>query len=154
MDYIILIIVGIVGVVLGTYFGKRRAGKVENIPKIITEVGFDFDWDEKKVWSLDIPVTEMDVKELEWHFDIPFWNKDGIWYVLKPRDVINNPEEYKEEYSRTMKADLSHPIDIMKNKGRWLVLDGLHRLVKLAILGEKKVKVRIIPREKIPEITN
>ena len=63
-------------------------------------------------------------------------------------------KEYKEEYSRTMKADLSHPIDIMKNKGRWLVLDGLHRLVKLAILGEKKVKVRIIPREKIPEITN
>jgi hypothetical protein len=40
----------------------------------------------------------------------------------------------------------------MENKGRWLILDGLHRLMKLSVEGEEKVKVRIIPREKIPEI--
>jgi hypothetical protein len=51
------------------------------------------------------------------------------------------------------KADTSYPIDIMENKGRWLILDGLHRLVKLYEQGEKTVKVRIIPRKKIPEIT-
>lgn len=32
------------------------------------------------------------------------------------------------------------------------VLDGLHRLVKLAMQGDQRVKVRIIPREKISEI--
>ena len=51
------------------------------------------------------------------------------------------------------KADISFPIDIMENKGRWVILDGLHRLVKLYENGAKKIKVRIIPREKIPEIT-
>jgi len=56
--------------------------------------------------------------------------------------VIDNPEAHKEEYERTMKADMEYPIDIMENRGRWLILDGLHRLMKAAILGEKKVKVR------------
>ena len=51
-----------------------------------------------------------------------------------------------------MKADLKYPIDIMENKGRWLILDGLNRLMKAYLLKMKTVKVRIIPRDKIPEI--
>jgi len=51
-----------------------------------------------------------------------------------------------------MNADLSYPIDIMENKGRWLILDGLHRLVKAKILGFDKVKVRKIPRTEILKI--
>lgn len=124
----------------------------EKIPKIIQEVGFDFDWSEKKVWALNIPITEICIKELEWHFNIPFWNEHGS-YNLKPIDVINNPDKHKKKYERIMKSDLNYPLDIMENKGRWLLLDGLHRLVKSTILGNNKVKVRIIPREKIPEIT-
>lgn len=124
----------------------------DEYPQIIKEVGFDFHWDEGRVWALDVPVTEMAIRELEWHFDIPFWDKGGRRYALKPRDVIEHPEEHKEEYDRTMAADLSYPLDIMENKGRWLMLDGLHRLVKAVILGEKKVRVRIVPRERIPDI--
>jgi len=51
----------------------------EIIPKIIDEVGFDFDWDERKVCALDCPVEEINMEKLEWHFRIPFWNKpEGI----------------------------------------------------------------------------
>lgn len=125
----------------------------KEIPQIIKDVGFDFSWSEEKVWKLDIPVTEMDIKELTWHFDISFlWENGGV-YNLKPQEVIDNPEAHKEEYDRTMKADLIHPIDIMTHKGRWLILDGLHRLMKASILGMNKVQVRIVPRERIPEIT-
>jgi hypothetical protein len=124
----------------------------QRIPKIIQEVGFDFDWNEKKVWALDVPVTEMDVSELEWHFDIPFlWENGGV-YNLMPREVAERPDDHKDEYDRTMAADLQYPIDIMENKGRWLILDGLHRLMKASILGQTKVQVRIVPRERIPEI--
>ncbi len=122
------------------------------LPKIIEEVGFDFSWSEKKVWALDIPVEKIDIKELEWHFEIPFWSTKNGYYDLKPNDVINFPENHQEEYDRTMKADLSYPIDIMENKGRWLILDGLHRLVKAKILGKTEVEVRKVPRSKIPEI--
>lgn len=124
----------------------------KEFPQIIKDVGFDFSWDEKKVWQLDLPVSEMDINELTWHFEIPFlWEGGGI-YNLKSWDVIEDPDSHKAEYERTMNADTSHPIDIMKNKGRWLILDGLHRLMKLYIEGARKVKVRIVPREKIPDI--
>ncbi|MBS3117789.1 ParB-like nuclease domain-containing protein [Candidatus Woesearchaeota archaeon] len=85
-------------------------------------------------------------------FEIPFWNRKDGFYDLTPNEVINNPDNFKEEYSRTMKADMTYPIDIMKNNGRWLILDGLHRLVKSKILGYSKVKVRKIPRSEVPNI--
>jgi len=125
--------------------------KNQEIPQIIKDVGFDFDWSEPKVWALEVPTEEIGVDELAWHFDIPFWDENGS-YNLAPRAVIDNPEAHKKEYERTMRADISHPIDIMENKGRWLILDGLHRLVKLFISGEKSVKVRKIPRESISKI--
>lgn len=101
----------------------------ENYPQIIKDVGFDFSWEEKKVWKLDVSVEEIDINELTWHFDIPFlWEGDGV-YNLKPNEVIGKPDDHEEEYNRTMKSDLNYPIDIMENKGRWLILDGLHLIV-------------------------
>lgn len=124
-----------------------------DIPDIIKEVGFDFDWDEKKVWKLDVPAVDMGIEELAWHFDVPFHWHGGEAYNLRSREVIDDPAGYPGEYERTMAADLRHPIDVMENKGRLLILDGLHRLMKAYILGRKSVKVRIIPRDLIPEIT-
>ena len=121
------------------------------IPQIIKDVGFDFDWSEEKVWALEVGPEEISTDELTWHFDIPFlW--ENVVYNLKPQEVIDNPEAHKEEYERTMKADLVHPIDIMENKGRWLILDGLHRLMKSAILGKTSAQVRKISRDFIPQI--
>lgn len=124
----------------------------EDFPEVIKEVGFEFPWKEEKVWVLDVPVEDMPIKELTWHFDIPFhWNNGGK-YNLKSWDIIDNPEKYKKEYDRTMACDLKYPIDIMENKGRWLILDGLHRLMKSQILKMDTVKVRKIPRGAIPKI--
>jgi hypothetical protein len=123
------------------------------MPEIIKEVGFDFRWSEQKVWALNHPAEWMDISELEWHFSIPFWNTHDGYYDLTPQEVMQTPEKHKIEYGRTMKADLSHPIDIMENKGRWLILDGLHRLLKQKILGKQSVLVRKIPRGEIPNIT-
>lgn len=125
---------------------------MNRLPKIIKDVGFNFHWSEEKVWALDIPVEEMDIWELQWHFEIPFWNTPNGYYDLKPDDVLANPEKYKEEFERTMKADLKHPLDVMFWKGRWLLLDGLHRLVKAKQLSLEKVKVRKIPQKFISQI--
>ena len=130
-----------------------RLKMTKKLPKIIKDVGFDFDWSEKKVWALDIPVEEMNIKELGWHLEVPFWDKKNGYYDLMPSQVMQEPEKYKEEYDRTMNCNLDYPLDIMQNKGRWLLLDGLHRLVKAKILDIKKIRVRKIPRSKIPKIT-
>lgn len=135
------------------YFKSWEMSDEVNIPESILEYGFDFEWDEKDVWNLEYPTQEIDTELLEWHFDRPFWNWNDKWYVLKPIDVINNPSKYKKQYDRIMNSDISYPIDIMENKGRFVILDGLHRLVKCKILGMNKVKVRIIPRREIPNIS-
>lgn len=126
--------------------------QAHKIPKAIRDVGFDFSWSEQKVWRLNQPVEDMPIEELTWHFDVPFlWEGDDV-YNLKPREVLMRPLSHAKEYERTLNADLKHPIDIMWNKGQWLILDGLHRLMKAHLKGDSTVKVRKIPRERVPEI--
>lgn len=123
------------------------------LPDIIKQVGFDFSWDEKKVWQLDYPVEEIPISELTWHFDVPFiWSKPDGYYDVKPSEVVNHPENHHEEYERTVQSDTSYPIDVMFWKERWLILDGLHRLMKLSIQGKEIVSVRKIPQSAIPKI--
>lgn len=123
------------------------------LPAIIQEIGFDFSWDERKVWELDFPEEEISIEELTWHFDIPFiWSKPDGYYDVKPSEVIEHPDLHPEEYERTMQADTSYPIDIMFWRERWLILDGLHRLMKQSIEGVKTVRVRKIPESAIPQI--
>lgn len=124
------------------------------LPQIIKEVGFDFSWDENKVWQLDVPIEEMSIEELTWHFDIPFlWSKPNGFYDLKPQQVIDHPEQYPEEHERTMQSNTGYPIDIMFWKNHWLILDGLHRLMKQAIEEKSVVLVRKIPESAIGQIT-
>lgn len=126
--------------------------KERKLPGIIKKVGFDFNWNEEKVWKLDVPVEDMDIRELEWHFEIPFWDTPGGYYDLTPNQVVQNPGKFKDEYVRTMKTSMEYPLDIMFWNGRWLMLDGLHRLLKAKIIGMEKIKVRKIPKEAIPLI--
>jgi len=125
---------------------------MKELPKIIQEIGFDFGWSEEKVWELNVPTEEMPIDMLAWHFGIPFWSTECGYYDLKPQEVIDNPQEHKKEYERTMRADLKYPIDVMENKGRLLILDGLHRLTKAKIIGIDTVQVRNIPRKYIKDI--
>jgi hypothetical protein len=120
--------------------------------ELVAKVGFDFSWDQKKIWNLDEPITTMSVDELVWHFDIPFWNEHGGIYNLSPRDVMDHPELHDIEWQRIQRADTTYPLDVIENKGRWMLLDGLHRLVKLHMEGKQEVLVRIIPQSRIPEI--
>lgn len=123
------------------------------LPDHITPYAFDFRWDNSLLWQLNnIPTEKMDINDLVWHFDIPWLHTSGERFNLTPRDIMSKPSAYSEEYTRTMNADTNYPIDIMFNKNRWLILDGLHRLMKLVDQGETKVTVRKIPREMIPRI--
>ena len=122
------------------------------LPDIIREVGFEFRWDNQKVWALEIPVEEMPASELVWHFEIPFLATPGGFYDLTPREVLENRSAHEAEYSRTLRADLNFPIDIMSHKGRWVILDGLHRLMRATMEDKVFVKVRKVGQERINEI--
>ncbi len=124
-------------------------------PDFIKKYGYDFPKDTEKVWKLDCKVEELNINEITWHFELPFWNYNNIPYSVKPLDVINFKDKYIEQYKRIEAADISYPIDLIDDRartGKLLILDGLHRLAKLYINGQSVVKVRIIPRNKIPYI--
>ena len=36
-----------------------------SVPESIRKLDFDFSWSEQKVWSLNLPVEDMNLKELE-----------------------------------------------------------------------------------------
>jgi hypothetical protein len=106
--------------------------------------------DNKKLWALDVPVSKMNIQELLWILDIPFWEDEKGNIVITPREVMQHPDSFPYHRDKIKNCNTSHPLDIMKNKkGRWLTLDGLHRLAKLAMEGKKIVRVRKIPPELI-----
>lgn len=128
------------------------AKTVKPLPAHIQEYAFDFRWDNELLWKLNVETEPMNTNELIWHFDIPWLHTEGERFNLTPTEIMRNPTLYKEQYERTMRSDLSYPIDVMANKGRWLILDGLHRLMKAVHSGDRTVTVRKIPRILIPKI--
>ncbi|MBD3328631.1 hypothetical protein GF340_05005 [Candidatus Peregrinibacteria bacterium] len=104
--------------------------------------------DNNKLWALEVPTEEMDINELLWILDIPFWEDEEGNIVITPNEVISNLDNFPYHRDKIKNCDTSYPIDIMKNKqGRWLTLDGLHRLVKMYLNKESKIQVRKIPPE-------
>ncbi len=125
----------------------------KSVPQEIRDNGFDFSWDNKKVWVLDVPAEQISIEELDWILDLPFWSSGSGKYDIFPRKVLENMDLYREHKERVLRADISYPIDIMKNtKGNWLILDGLHRFLRLVYEGNKTIKVRKISRDLIPLI--
>lgn len=106
--------------------------------------------DNNKLWALKVPVETIDISELLWIFNLPFWEDGEGNIVITPREVMNNMDEFPYHKEKIKNCDTSYPLDIMKNKkGKWLTLDGLHRLVKLYLNHKKRIKVRKIPPELI-----
>lgn len=122
------------------------------MPLEIIEIAFDFDRDIKKLWALDLPIEEMSLTELEWHLDLPFFWQVNEPFSLKPRDVLNNLEKYKNYLDRIMEVDTNYPIDVIYWKGKWQIIDGLHRLCKQIIENKAVISVRKLPLELKDEI--
>lgn len=93
-------------------------------------------------WALDLPVTTRATAELEWLLDLPFWRDGDRYFALTPTAVRLNPDLHLAQHERMLAADLAFPLDITLRRGRWFVLDGLHRLLKAVVVGRPTVAVR------------
>jgi len=112
-------------------------------------LGIDFHWDVRKLWAADLPTVELDVAELSWLLDLPFWTVDQRTDV-RPIEVASNPTAFADEYSRTMCADLSYPINVIWLRNRWVVLDGLHRLLKARALTHATITAKTAHMRDLP----
>jgi len=76
---------------------------------------------------------------MRYRLDEPIWASKNIKYA--PRDVLNNPAKYPDEYRRITTADLSHPILITKARH---IIDGAHRLCRAELKKMTMVSVHIV----------
>jgi hypothetical protein len=100
-----------------------------------------FDWTEAALWRLDLPVEDVPVETFSWLLDLPLWRWQGRRFQLSLRDVLGDPERYRAHRDKAERADLSYPIHVVPHRGRWVILDGYHRLLKTLILGDRTVRV-------------
>jgi hypothetical protein len=118
---------------------------VVELPAIIQKYWYALDWEVEALWALDLPATPFPVARLLWHLDVPLWPLDNVPYVLTPRQVLRAPFRYAQEYRRVREANLVFPIEITRLNGRWLILDGVHRLTRAHEDGSDTILVRKVP---------
>jgi hypothetical protein len=112
------------------------------LPSIIAQYWYAFDWDVEALWARELPAERMPIGRLEWHLDVPVWPIGEQSYQLTPRQVLKSPYRYENEYRRARAANLMFPLEITWHRRRWLILDGVHRLLKAHEDGLEELAVR------------
>jgi hypothetical protein len=108
----------------------------------------DFGWSPGKLQALLLPVVELELAEVAWMLDLPCWQAaDGSPFRVRPLDVVGGPHQ-----DRVERADLGLPVDVTWRGGRWVVLDGLYRVLKAARAGNATIPARVVPPEALGEI--
>lgn len=115
-------------------------------PHSLTDIGLNMYVDTLKLGGLPLPVEEINIEKLVWHFDMPVWNKDGTddWN-LTPQEVIDKKPRTTAHQKRVADADAAYPIVVTKFKSKLVILDGVHRLVKVHLAGNRTIKAKVIP---------
>jgi hypothetical protein len=100
-------------------------------------------WQLDKLWALDLKVEPVEVADLVWMFELPLWQLDGERFKITPNQVAETPMNYRPHYQRVMDADLDFPINLVAYRGRLVVLDGVHRLLKAHFLRRRWIEATI-----------
>jgi hypothetical protein len=122
------------------------------VPDELRPYVLELEWDRERLWQLELPVEDMSVDALAWQLALPWWRDGERYFSVRPLDVLTIPNPHREHFERAMDADLARALDVTPRNGSWIVLDGVHRLLKAVALGEKTVRVRKLPAEALPLI--
>jgi predicted acetyltransferase len=98
-------------------------------------------WTERDLWRLELPVEEVPVGTSTWLLDLPVWRWEGRRFQISLNDVLRDPGRYHAHEEKAERADTTYPIHVTLHKGRWVILDGYHRLLKTLTQGAPTIKV-------------
>ncbi|MGH7685818.1 MAG: hypothetical protein ACREN2_03265 [Candidatus Dormibacteria bacterium] len=106
-------------------------------------------WSEEQLWALATPASDLDVRKLSWLIDLPVWRWRGKRFQVSIRDMLERPDEYAAHVAKAMSADLGFPIHVMRHRGRLVILDGYHRLLKTLLLGRGSISAVAVRRDQL-----
>lgn len=77
--------------------------KDDLIPDFIKYSGLNFNWNKNKLWKLEnIPIEDIDISEIEWQLDLPFWHDNKNKYSIHTQDplliILKIIQNTKKEY--------------------------------------------------------
>ena len=110
-------------------------------------------WHTEKLWALATPVSVVKLADLSWHLELPIWHSSPTArFDLSPRQVLATPEQYAQHWQRVLGASLDYPLELFENHGRWVIMDGYHRLARHTVERSPTVRVRHHDRALLPTI--
>ncbi|MET9274878.1 hypothetical protein [Kribbella sp. NPDC003557] len=113
------------------------------MPEALREVFPPYRWQLAKLWELDLKVEPVEIADLVWMFDLPLWQLEEERFKVTPHQVAETPMNFRAHYQRVMDADLDFPINLVAYRGRLVVLDGVHRLLKAHFLRRRWIEATI-----------
>jgi hypothetical protein len=116
---------------------------IASMPEELRSVFPPTSWQLEKLWALDLKVEPVEVADLVWMFELPLWQLDGERFKVTPNQVAETPMNFRPHYQRVMDADLDFPINLVAYRGRLVVLDGVHRLLKAHFLRRRWIEATI-----------
>jgi len=120
---------------------------VADVPPTLRPWLLPMHWDQERLWQAGRPVTDVLVSELRWLYDLPWWrgeHGDDRWFRVTPRAVLDDRGGFAEHARRIEQANLARPLHAIRRRGRLVVLDGLHRLVKADLDHRASVEVVLL----------
>ena len=117
------------------------------LPVHLQGLFFDWLWDTTMVWSLPTPVSQLPFENLAWHLGLTVWStvRGEPRFDLAPATVLAAPSAHARHWAKIQNADLSYPLELFDHGGRWVILDGYHRLCRHYLSQTQQVPVRFHP---------
>jgi len=131
---------------------ERWADVLLRAPDELRPYLLDFEWEHERLWALRLPHERIAAAELASLLRLRWWRHDGRPFAVSPLEVLEHPEVYPDQYHRVLAADLRHPLEMTCVGERLTVMDGVHRLAKVAALGLPSVAIREVPRAAFSQI--
>ena len=123
------------------------------MPAAVREVFPRQRWQLEKLWALELKVEPVEIGDLVWMFDLPLWQLNGQRFKVTPNQVAETPMNFRAHYERVMNADLDFPINLVAYRGRLVVLDGIHRLLKAHFLRRRWIEATIATATQLQDCT-
>jgi hypothetical protein len=108
-------------------------------------------WNRRAIWQLDLVVQTAPLGDFTWHLDQPFWSSQPPQprFDLRPRAVLEDPDQYAAHHKRILAADARFPLDVARFGSRIVILDGIHRLARMYRTHEELIRFRLVPQDAI-----
>jgi hypothetical protein len=135
--------------------GRREIPGFAALPDAALQVCLDYWWDRERLSRVvsTLPVEAVPLGELLWTLDIPRGRTAAGPYTHTMRQVIEAPHLFPCAHQRVLSVNLRAPIALgQMRSGRWVVLDGFHRIAKAYLLQVDTVSAVRLHQGSVPAV--